>query len=77
VLGDIRAAFDASHAECDVIGLRPASPTQFGLCAVAGADAVALSGDACRSLLVHPLTDRGVDQFLGDVARLRRAWPLS
>jgi hypothetical protein len=25
-------------------------------------------------LLVHPLTDRGVDQFLGDVGRLRHIW---
>ena len=77
VVRDIRAAFDSSHAECDVIAMHPASPTQFGLCAVAGADAVALSGDLCRSLLVHPLTDRGVSQFLGDVAHLRRAWPVS
>jgi transaldolase len=75
VVRDIRAAFDSSHAECDIIALHPSSPTQFGLCAEAGADAVALSGDLCRALLVHPLTDRGVDQFLGDVARLRRTWP--
>ena len=39
------------------------------------ADAVAVSADLCRSLLVHPLTDRGIDEFLGDVTRLRRAWP--
>lgn len=77
VVRDIRAAFDSSHAECDVIALHPSSPTQFGLCAVAGADAAALSGTLCRALLVHPLTDRGVDQFLGDSARLRRAWPLN
>lgn len=77
VIGDMRAAFDVSHAECDVIALHPSSPSQFGRCAHAGADAVALTGDLCRALLVHPLTDRGVDQFLGDVARLRRAWSLS
>jgi transaldolase len=75
VVADIRAAFDRSRAECDVIALTPASPTQFGRCALAGADGVALSGALCRALLVHPLTDRGVDQYLGDVARLRRAWP--
>lgn len=77
VVRDIRAAFDSSRAECDIVALRPSSPTQFGLCAAAGADAVALTGELCRALLVHPLTDRGVDQFLGDVARLRRAWPLN
>jgi transaldolase len=76
VVRDMRAAFDSSHAECDVIALAPSSPAQFGSCAVAGADAVALSGEQCRALLVHPLTDRGVDQFMGDVSRLRRSWPL-
>jgi transaldolase len=77
VVRDVRAAFDSSDAECDVIAVHPASPTQFGLCAGAGADAVAMSESRCRSLLVHPLTDRGVDQFLGDVARLRHVWPVS
>lgn len=77
VVRDIRAAFDSSDAECDVVAVHPASPTQFGLCACAGADAVAVSETLCRALLVNPLTDRGVDQFLGDVARLRRVWPVS
>jgi transaldolase len=75
VVRDIRTAFDNSAAECDVIAVNPSSSTQFGACAMAGADAAALSGDLCRALLIHPLTDRGVDQFLGDVARLRRSWP--
>jgi transaldolase len=77
VLAELRAAFDASDAECDVIALHPTSPAQFGACAIAGADAVALTAERCRDLLVHPLTDRGIDEFLGDVARLRRAWPTS
>lgn len=75
MIAELRAAFDASDAECDVIALSAASPAQFGACAVAGADAVAVSADLCRALLVHPLTDRGIDEFLGDVARLRRVWP--
>jgi transaldolase len=74
---DIRAAFDSSDAECDVIAVDVSSPTQFGACAIAGADAAAISEALCRALLVHPLTDRGVDQFLGDVARLRHAWPVN
>jgi len=77
VLRDVRAAFDSSDAECDIVAVHPASPTQFGLCACAGADAVAVTESLCRTLLVHPLTDRGVDQYLGDVARLRRVWSAS
>lgn len=75
VVRAIRAAFDSSDAECDVVALNPASPTQFAACATAGADAAAITGEQCRSLLLHPLTDRGVDQFMGDVGRLRRSWP--
>jgi transaldolase len=75
VIRDIRAAFDSSDAECDVIAVNASSPTQFGACAVAGADAVAITEELCRALLVHPLTDRGVDHFLRDVARLRNVWP--
>ena len=74
VIRDVRSAFNSTDAECDVIALDPGSAAQVGACAMAGADAVALSGDLCRSLLSHPLTDRGVDQFVGDVARLQRSW---
>jgi transaldolase len=75
VVSEIRTAFDGSNAECDVIAVYPSSPQQFGACAAAGADAAALTGDLCRALLIHPLTDRGVERFLGDVGRLRRSWP--
>lgn len=77
MIAEVRTAFDASDAECDVVALHAGSPAQFGACAIAGADAVAVSAERCRALLVHPLTDRGIDEFLGDVARLRRAWTLA
>ncbi len=77
VVREMRAAFKSSSAECDVIALDPASPTQFGACAIAGADVAAVTAELGRSLLVHPLTDRGIDQFMRDVARLRRVWPHS
>ena len=77
MIAELRSAFDSSDAECDVIALNASTPTRFGACALAGADGVAVTADTCRALLVHPLTDRGIDEFLGDVARLRRAWPTS
>ena len=39
-IAGLRAAFDASDAECDVIALHATSPAQFGACAVAGANIV-------------------------------------
>ncbi len=77
VIRSVRTAFDGSHAECDLIAVSPASPTQFGAVAMAGADAVALDAEQCRSVLSHPLTDRGVADFVADAAVLDRSWPPS
>jgi transaldolase len=68
----LRAAFDRSAIECDVVAAGPASAARFGEVAAAGADAVVLSAATLRSFLQHPLTDRGVDRFLGDISRRAR-----
>jgi transaldolase len=50
----------------------PRNAAQFTGCALAGADAIAISPDALRALLLHPLTDRGIDKFLTDLSRTHR-----
>jgi transaldolase len=72
LLHEARVVLDAAGGECDLVALYPPSAAQFAACAAAGADAAALTADVLRSLLVHPLTDRGVDQFLKDLAGLPR-----
>lgn len=74
LLREARHVLDVSHGECDLVALYPPSAAQFAGCAAAGADAAAVTADVLRSLLVHPLTDRGVEQFLTDVAALPRTW---
>ncbi len=37
---------------------------------MAGADAATIPPDVLRKLLLHPLTDRGLDQFLNDWSKL-------
>jgi len=74
IVRELRRAFDASGTECDVIAMRPTTAMQFAECALAGADAVAVGASVLRHLLVHPLTDRGIDQFLSDIARHHVAW---
>ena len=74
VVRELRAAFDASGTECDITALRPTTAMQFAACALAGADAVAVGASELRHLLVHPLTDRGIDQFLSELARHHSAW---
>lgn len=71
---ELRTAFDASGTECDVIAAYPRTSVHFAACAAAGANAVAIGASTLRQLLIHPLTDRGIDQFLSDIARHHGAW---
>jgi transaldolase len=68
-INEIRAIFDAAGTECDVIAGYPRGPEQFSACALAGAHGVTVTAPVLRSLVVHPLTDRGIDQFLHDLAK--------
>ncbi|HUF27242.1 MAG TPA: transaldolase family protein [Gemmatimonadaceae bacterium] len=72
VLRTIRAAYDADVVECDLLASLPHDAAQFAECAVAGADAVCVTPEVLRSLLLHPLTDRGIDQFLHELSRRPR-----
>lgn len=69
VVRDLRRALDASGAECDVAAAGPSSASSFARCALAGADLAIVTPGVLRSLLQHPLTDRGLDRFLGDISR--------
>lgn len=74
VIRELRRVFDASRTECDILATRPTTAQQFAECALAGADGVAVSPDVLRTLLLHPLTDRGMDQFLNDVSAHHQGW---
>jgi len=66
---EMRAVFDTHGVECDIMTASPQNAAQFTSCAIAGADAAVVQLPVLRSLLVHPLTDRGIDQFLSELAR--------
>lgn len=69
VVRELRAVFRAGHVECEVMAALAQNSAQFAACALAGADAASVSAPTLRSLLLHPLTDRGLDQFLNDLSR--------
>jgi transaldolase len=66
---ELRAAFDHAGTECDIAAAGPSSASSFAACAAAGADVAIVTPGALRALLQHPLTDRGLDRFLGDISR--------
>ncbi len=72
---DIRSIFDRHGVECDLTAASIRTPGHFLEAARAGADAAAVPPAVLRSLLIHPLTDIGLDHFLNDwskrVARSR------
>jgi transaldolase len=74
VIRELRSVFDAARTECDIIAVRPRTATQLSECVLAGADGVAVTADVLRNLLVHPLTDRGLDQLLNDLSKQRATW---
>src|SRR5437868_3830783 len=71
-LAEIKAALEAGDQECDVMAASPLSSVQFAECALGGADIVCLTPETLRSLVIHPLSDRGVDRFLSDLAKRPR-----
>ncbi len=72
VVREMRAALEAHDRECDVIAAFVRTPAQFAAVAIARADGVAIDASTLRALMLHPLTDRGMDAFLGDLSRRPR-----
>jgi transaldolase len=68
-LAEIKNILEAGDRECDVMAASPRSAVQFAECAIAGADIISLTPETLRALVVHPLSDKGVDKFLSDLAR--------
>jgi len=68
-LAEIKNVLEAGGEECDVMAASPRSAVQFAECATAGADIVCVTPATLRALVVHPLSDRGVDRFLSDLAK--------
>lgn len=72
IVTDVREVFAVHAIECDVAASLPRDSAQFARCVRAGADVVMVTADVLRALLVHPLTDRGVDRLLRDLSAHER-----
>jgi transaldolase len=72
-VAEIKSALETGDEECDVIAGSPLSSVQFAECALAGTDIICLTPEILRELVVHPLSDRGVDRFLNALAKRPRS----
>jgi transaldolase len=68
-LAEIRNVLDAGERECDVMAASARTAVQFAECALAGADIISLTPETLRRLVVHPLSDKGIDRFLSDLVK--------
>jgi transaldolase len=72
VLREARSLFDRHGIESDIVAIAAGSVRLVSTGFLSGADAVALRPAALRALTQHPLTDRAMDQMLGELVRRPR-----
>ena len=70
VVAELRRIFAAYDLETEVLAASLRHPQHALQAALAGADGGALPPAVLRQLLLHPLTDRGLDRFLNDWSKL-------
>jgi len=77
VVREARVIFDNYGIETQILAASMRHPRHVVEAAMIGADVATLPPDVLKKLLLHPLTDRGLDQFLDDwsnrVARSKAA----
>ena len=71
-LSEIKSILEAAGEECDVMVGSPSNASQFSDAILSGADIVCVKPSVLRSLITHPLSDRGVDKFLSELSRRPR-----
>ena len=70
VIREARQIFDNYAIETEILAASMRHPRHVADAAMIGADVATIPADVLRKLLLHPLTDRGLDQFLSDWAKL-------
>jgi transaldolase len=72
IVHEIRQVIDDADLECELGVSSPRGATHFTGCLLAGADLACMTPDTVRAMMLHALTDRGVDRFMGDAAKRAR-----
>jgi transaldolase len=70
VIRETRVIFDNYDIETQILAASIRHPRHVTDAAMLGADVATMPTEVLRKLLLHPLTDRGVDQFLNDWSKL-------
>lgn len=66
LIADIRTIYDNYMFNTEILAASVRHPMHINQCAMIGADVVTAPLNAITALLKHPLTDKGLEQFLAD-----------
>ena len=67
LIGEIRAIYDNyDHIDTQILAASIRSPNHVKMAAMIGADVATVPPAVLKSLVKHPLTDKGLDMFLAD-----------
>jgi len=70
VIRESRVIFDNYGIETQILAASIRHPRHVADAAMLGADVATIPTDVLKKLMLHPLTDRGLDQFLNDWAKI-------
>jgi transaldolase len=70
VIRETRVIFDNYDIETEILAASIRHPRHVSEAAMIGADVATVPTGVLKKLLMHPLTDRGLDQFLNDWSKI-------
>ena len=66
---DIRAVYDNYAFDTEILAASIRTPAHVHAAAIAGADAITIPPSVFEALFKHPLTEKGLEQFMSDWAK--------
>ncbi len=69
LIDEIRQIYDNYLFDTEILAASIRSPNHVKLCALAGADVMTAPPAVIKSLVNHPLTDKGLETFLADAKK--------
>jgi transaldolase len=69
VINEIRVIYDNYGYDTEILAASIRNAAHVTAAAIAGADCATIPPDVFQSLFKHPLTERGLDQFMADWAK--------
>lgn len=69
LIAEIRQIYDNYLFDTEILAASIRSPNHVKLCALAGADVMTAPPAVIKSLVNHPLTDKGLEAFLADAKK--------